>query len=71
MYPFDNNFIYTPPEIIAREVKKEFSRPKTGNGVPESKKTRAKLLCIELGILTSPIWVGLAFLLICKSWFGF
>ena len=70
MYPFDNNFIYTPPEIIAREVKKEFSTPKTGNGVPKSKSLRRKLMWIEIGMLTSPIWVGLAFLLICKSWFG-
>ena len=67
MYPF----IYTPPEIIAREVKREFDKPASGYGVPASKKTRSKLMLIELGVLTSPIWAGLAFLLLCKAWFGF
>ena len=68
MYPID--YIYTPPEIIAREVKKEFSRPKTGNGVPENKRTRQKLLLIEIGVLTSPIWGGLMAMLLIKSFFG-
>lgn len=66
MYPF----IYTPPEIIAREVKKEFSQPKTGNGVVRDKKLKGKLLLIWLGVMTSPIWGILAILLLCKSWFG-
>lgn len=67
MYPF----IYTPPEIIAREVKKELKAPAVGSGVPSDKKMRVKMLFIELGVLTSPIWAGLAFMLLCKTWFGF
>ena len=69
MYPYD--FIYTPPEIIAQEVKKEFDRPRPiGTGVP-SGKLKAKLMLIHLAVLTSPIWGGLGLLLLCKSWFGF
>lgn len=67
MYPF----IYTPPEIIAQEVKKEFSRPAVGYGTPNSKKERIKGFFVLMAVLTSPIWGGLAFMLLCKTWFGF
>lgn len=70
MYPYD--FIYTPPEIIAQEVKKEFDRPKViGTGVPASKKLRSKLLMIELAVLTCPLWVGLGLLVLVKIFLGF
>lgn len=63
-------YIYTPPEIIAREVKKEFSRPAKGYGTVESKGLKRKFLFIEVAALTSPIWAALMFLLLCKTWFG-
>lgn len=66
MYPF----IYTPPEIIAREVKKEFSQPKVGNGTVQSRKLKTRFSLIWLGVMTSPIWGTLAFLLFCKMFFG-
>lgn len=69
MYPLD--YIYTPPEIIAREVKKEFSTPKIKtSSVPASKKTRSKLMLIEIVALTSPLWAGLALLCLAKAMFG-
>lgn len=69
MYPLD--FIYTPPEIIAQEVKKEFDRPKaTGVGVPSSKKLRSKLMVIELAVLTCPLWAGLGLLVLTKMFLG-
>lgn len=69
MYPYD--FIYTPPEIIAQEVKKEFDRPASGYGTPSSKKERIKAGFVLLAVLTSPIWGGMALMLLCKTWFGF
>lgn len=70
MYPYD--FIYTPPEIIAQEVKKEFDRPRPiGTGVPANKKLRSKLLMVELAVLTSPIWGGLGLLVLTKMFLGF
>lgn len=70
MYSYD--FIYTPPEIIAQEVKREFDRPKaTGTGVPANKKLRSKLLMVHLAVLTSPIWAGLGLLVLTKMFLGF
>ena len=70
MYPID--YIYTPPEIIAREVKKEFDRPKAATfETPSKKKLNAQMLMIWLGVMTAPIWMTLVAMMLVKSWFGF
>ena len=68
MYPYDS-FIYTPPEITAREIKRELRAPASGNGVPSSKNTRVKLGIIYAAVITSPIWVTLGLMLLANSWF--
>lgn len=53
-----NGYIYTPPEIIAREVAKEVKAPqrKDNGGVPSGRKDRAKLAFVAIFIYTCPIW---------------
>lgn len=68
MYPID--FIYTPPEITARAIKKEFDKPKVGNGVVTDKKTKTKFLLIWIGVMTSPIWVLATMLILANLFFG-
>lgn len=61
-----NGYIYTPPEIIAREVAKEVKAPqyKDNGGVPSSKRDRAKLAFIAIFIYTCPIWFFVLLLLL-------
>ena len=64
-----NPYIYTPPEIIAREVKREFKTPAKGCGVAEKKSNQIRFAFIWLGVITCPIWAILMLLLLCKTWF--
>ena len=62
-----SEYLYVMPEAVAREMKKPTY--KTGNGVV-SKKNRPKFYLIWFAAISVPIWIGLGFLLVCKSMAG-
>ena len=61
-----NGYIYTPPEIIAREVAKEVKAPKykDNGGVPSGRRDRGLLYAVAILIYTCPIWFFALFLLL-------
>ena len=65
-----NNFIYTPPEIIAREVKHELGVKPAGKGFPSSMRMRSKVIGWGIIAFTSPIWIIGFFLILCSILFG-
>lgn len=69
-----SEYLYVMPEAVAREMKKPTYKAggadaSRGNGVV-SKKNRPKFYLLWFAVMSVPIWIGLGFLLICKSMAG-